>query len=321
MGMHKNYCFLRCEKNGKCNIKSLKVASSTMTEHAHEQHGGRGVFFAILAALSFTLMSLFGKVIGDHTSTDTILFSRFFISLILLTPWIVKNPKAVVTITKPMTMISRSLFTLSAFVCFFYALKFIPLSDALLLNNSFPLFVPIAVWVMTGHRTPHKVWLGIVLGFIGIALVLKPGSGFFQFASVIGLASGILSAIAIVLIRRLTKIAPVTQILFYNFLICSILTALFLPLGWQSFDRQALLFLIAVGIFGAAYQLFSTLSYAKTPVRITSPLMFLCILFGVVADWLLWHKIPDLFALIGMVCVIAGGIITIYFGQKEIIKK
>lgn len=292
-----------------------------MTEHLHEQHVGRGVFFAILAALSFTLMSLFGKIIGDLASTDTIIFFRFFISLILLTPWIVKDPKAVLHIAKPMTIISRSLFTLLAFVCFFYALKFIPLSNALLLNNSFPLFVPIAVWLMAGHRTSYKVWSGIVLGFIGIALVLQPGSGFFQFASVIGLASGILAAIAIVIIRRLTKIAPVTQILFYNFLICSILTALFLPLGWQSFDRRTFLFLIAVGVFGAAYQLFSTLSYAKAPVRITSPLLFLCIPFGVIADWLFWHKIPDLFALIGMACVIAGGVITIYFGQKEIIKK
>lgn len=287
----------------------------------HEQHIGRGVTFAILAAVSFTSMSLFGKIIGDKASTDMILFARFFISLILLMPWVIKNPKEALHLAKPVTIVTRSLFTLFAFASFFYALKFIPLSSALLLNNTFPLFIPIVAWFMGRHHTPHKVWLGIVLGFIGVGLVLKPGPGFFQIASIFGLASGILAAIAVVIIRGLTKTTPVTQILFYNFFICSVLTAIFLPFGWQEFDTYTFFLLLGVGFFGAAYQFFSTLSYAKTPVRITSPLMFLCIIFGVIADWLIWHKILDIITLAGMVCVIVGGIVAIYFGQKEIMRK
>lgn len=287
----------------------------------HEQHIGKGVTFAILAAVSFTLMSLFGKIIGDKASTDTVLFARFFISLVLLMPWVIKNPKEVFYLAKPVPIVIRSLFTLFAFACFFYALKFIPLSSALLLNNTFPLFVPIVAWVTGRHHTPHKVWLGIILGFIGVGLVLKPAPGFFQVASIFGLTSGILAAIAVVIIRRLTKTTPVTQILFYNFFICSIPTGILLPFGWQSFDTHTFFLLLGVGFFGAAYQFFSTLSYAKTPVRIASPLMFLCILFGVIADWLIWHKIPDVITLAGIICVIIGGIVTIYFGQKEIMRK
>ncbi len=287
----------------------------------HEQDIGKGVAFAILAAISFTVMSLFGKVIGDKVSTDTILFARFFISLVLLTPWMIKKPKEAFYLANRITIVSRSFFTLFAFACFFYALKFIPLSSALLLNNTFPLFVPIVVWFTARHPTPHKVWLGIILGFIGVGLVLKPAPGFFQFASIIGLASGILAAIAVVIIRRLAKTTPVIQILFYNFLICSVLTGVFLPFGWRSFDIHTFFLLLGVGFFGAAYQFFSTLSYAKAPVRITSSLMFFCIFFGVIADWLIWHKVLDIITLIGMIFVIIGGIVVIYFGQKEIMRK
>ncbi|HEY2811380.1 MAG TPA: DMT family transporter [Rhabdochlamydiaceae bacterium] len=287
----------------------------------HQQHIGRGVTFGILAAVSFTLMSLLGKIIGDKTSTDTILFARFAISLVLLLPWVIKNPKEALYAKNFLTIISRSFFTLVAFVFFFYALKFIPLANALLLNNTFPLFVPIIVWIIAKHRTSYKVWMGILLGFIGVGCVLRPASGFFQTASLIALASGILAAIAVVIIRRLTKTTPVIQILFYNYFICTLLTAVFLPFGWKSFDLQVFLLLLGVGLSGTAYQLFSTLSYAKTPVRITSPLMFLCIVFGVFADWLIWNKIPNIITLIGMLCVIAGGVITIYFGQREIMRK
>lgn len=59
---------------------------------------------------------------------------------------------------------------------------------------------------MGRHHTPHKVWLGIVLRFIAVGLVLKPAPGFFQVASIFGLASGILAAIAVTIIRGLTKL-------------------------------------------------------------------------------------------------------------------
>lgn len=299
----------------------LKSEKKRQSVFVHEQHIRKGVAFAILAAISFTSMSLFGKIIGDKASTDTILFARFFMSLVLVMPWVIKNPKEALHFAKPLTIVSRSFFTLAAFACFFYALKFISLSTALLLNNTFPLFVPIVAWLMGKHHTPYKVWLGIILGFIGVGLVLKPAPGFFQIASIVGLASGVLAAIAVVIICRLTKTTPVTQILFYNFLICSVLTGIFLPFGWQSLNTHTFFLLLGVGFFGAAYQFFSTLSYAKAPVRITSSLMFLCILFGVVADWLIWNKILDITALTGMICVIVGGIVTIYFGQKEIMRK
>src|SRR5258708_5706782 len=141
------------------------------TPSRHEQHIGLGATFGLLAAISFTLMSLCGKIIGDSASTDMIVFARFFISLILLMPWVIKNPKEALQASKPMSLIVRSLFTLAAFSCFFYALKFIPLSSALLLNNTFPLFVPIVAWFMVKSITPPKVWWGIILGFIGVGIV------------------------------------------------------------------------------------------------------------------------------------------------------
>lgn len=289
--------------------------------HMHKQHIGKGVTFALFAAISFTLMSLFGKIIGDRASIDMVLFARFFISLVLITPWVIKKPKEVLYLAKPSTIVTRSFFTLVSVACFFYALKFIPLSGALLLNNTFPLFVPIVAWFTGRHHTPYKVWIGISLGFIGVGLILQPASGLFQIASLVGLISGVLAAIAIVIIRQLTKTSPVTQILFYNFFICSLITGFLLPFGWQSFNTSIVLLLFGVGFFGAAYQFFSTLSYAKSPVRITSPLMFLCILFGIIADWLIWHKIPNGITLIGMFFVVVGGIIVVYFGHKEVIGK
>lgn len=287
---------------------------------AHKQHIGLGVLYAILAALSFSAMSVLGKVIGDGASTDIILFARFSISLVLILPWIIKDPKQLL-VTQPVQLLTRSFFTLSAFFCFFYALKYISLADALLLNNSYPLFIPFAAYFIHKAPTPHRVWIGILLGFIGVALVLKPDANFFKSASLIGLLAGIFAAIAGVLIRGLTKQFSTVQILFYNFFFCTLITGLILPFTWQSLSTDVLLLLLGVGILGASYQLFSTFAIAKAPIRLTASLTYLCIVFGVIADFFIWKNVPDNLDIIGMVCVICGGILTILLGRKLVKSK
>lgn len=284
----------------------------------HQQHIASGVIFAILASISFTLMSLMTKFIGDGASTGTIVFARFFISLIFILPWVIRHPKETLKIVQPFRMIFRTIFTLLALTSFFYILKFISLTEGLLLNNTSPLFVPLIVLITHRAKTPHKLWIGIILGFIGIGFVLKPGIHLFQPVALIGLASGIFAAIAYVIIRSLTKTRPILQILFYNFFICSLISGFFLLFSWRSFDFTTSLLLLAVGIFGSCYQFFSIFSIAKAPIRITSSLQFLSIVFGVLADFLIWNQTPDLYSLIGIILVILGGVLTIYFGQKEL---
>ena len=288
---------------------------------AHDQHLGSGVVFAILASISFTLMSLTTKFIGHRASTDMVVCIRFFISLILILPWVIKHPKDALTVTEPIKLIIRTLFSLLAIASFFYVLKFISLTESLLLNNTSPLFIPFLVWITHQTKTSYKIWIGVIVGFIGITFVLKPGVLLLQSASLIGLASGLFTAIAYVMIRTLTKTLPIIQILFYNFLICFCVSAVFLPFTWQPISLNVFGLLLIVGVLGLFYQFFSTLSIAKAPVRITSSLQLLSIVFGTLADFLVWKKIPDLLSAAGIFLVILGGIITIYFGQKELRQK
>ncbi|HEY5236206.1 MAG TPA: DMT family transporter, partial [Rhabdochlamydiaceae bacterium] len=239
-----------------------------ITDSQHKQHLPTSILFAVIAALSFSVMSLFGKIIGVRASIDTVLFARFAISLIVLIPWIIKRPHAALKVAHPKKLLWRSCFSLLSFACFFYALRFISLTDAIVLNNTFPLFVPLAALVHSQAKTSSKVWLGIIVGFIGILFVMQPDLYIFHPYSLIALASGIFGAIAIVMIRHLTKTVSTLQILFYYFVFNTVATAIVLPFKWQSLTSDVLLLLLGVGLCGALYQLFSTLCFAKAPVRL-----------------------------------------------------
>jgi drug/metabolite transporter (DMT)-like permease len=266
-------------------------------------------------------MTLFSKLLGTDVSTDTILFARFAMSFIVILPWIFKHHKTAFTFSQPLKIFLRSLLTLMGSACFFYSLKDISSTNALLLMNTYPLFIPLFLLALHKIHTPHKVWIGILIGFAGITLVLTPKALFSNAAFLLALSSGVLFAGSIIAMRFLSKSAPLLQILCYNFLIGTLASAVLLPWGWKSPSLQNCLFLLGVGVFGAIAYFISAIAYAKAPVRITAPISFLSIVLGMFADWWLWGITPDLLNSTGIFCVILGGILTIYFGQKEIMIK
>lgn len=277
-----------------------------------------GITFSVISSLSFALMSVLVKMIGHSLPSSMILFFRFLISLVLLLPWLLLDTSFSLKVTKPLLFLIRSIAPLLALACLFYIINYMPLVDALLLNNTTPLFVPLAALVISKVKTPKKVWLGVVIGFIGVIIVLNPGAAVLQIVSLLGLASGLFGAIAIVLIRVLSKTHGTKQMMFYYFLISTVVLLPFVIWKWQMpHHRQLWLLLLGVGIFGALYQWFATLAYRSAPVRLLSPLIFLTTLFGGIFDWLIWQQIPNRNVIFGALVIIAGVLISIYFGKKD----
>ena len=224
-------------------------------------------------------------------------------------------------LAQPIRYMIRIISALLALFLMFYALKFMPLMNALLLNNTAPLFVPIIAYFLTGAKTPHKAWLGIVIGFIGIALILHPNQQVFSNpASLIALISGILAALAIVQLRLVSKSSSVIQMLFYYFLVSTVVSGVVAAIQWQMPTAHLWWLLLGVGIFGALYQVFATWAYVAAPVRLVSPFMFFMVIFGGVLDWVIWGHIPSAVILIGAATIVIGSIVTIYFGKRIVIK-
>ncbi len=283
----------------------------------HVQHVPKAALYGILTSLALALISVFVKIVGERASIDTILFVRYWISFIIILPWALKKPRELLVIGAPGKLILRSAMSLLAIFTFFLSLKSIPVGDALVLNNTYPLFIPIIALVFHKIRTPHKMWYGIAIGFLGVIAALQPNPQSFTIGSLFALASGIFFAFAYVMIRFMTKAFSTVQILFYNFLICGLLTIPFLPIGWVHFNWEVGLLLVLIALLSVSYQFFSTIALSKAPARITSTFMYLSILFGVIADYLLWDIVPNTWSFVGIFLIILGGIVTIYFGQKE----
>lgn len=272
-----------------------------------------GVMLCVLGAMSLAVMGTFIKLIGNHVDEAFVLFSRFFISMVITLPFAMRESKDGVKITNWTLLLVRSIFGLGAMACFFYAISHMPLADAVLLVNTAPAFVPIVLFVMFRTRTRLIVWIGIFISLLGVLCVMRPGSGLFHPAAIIGAIGGLGAAIATVCLRRMMsngKNGPHTTLLFY-FTITSIIAFFFSFEGWKTPHGIDWFYLLMVGIFGALFQFALTFATRYAQIRVVSPTLLSTVIFSGIVDWGFWGQVPSVYSLAGAGFVVVGIIIVV----------
>ncbi len=289
-----------------------------------EQNLRLGIIFGLSSAFIFALMSQLVKILGPDVPVSMLLFFRFLISLVALVPFLIRDKDFKFNLIPPYPKmyLIRILCPMLALAIIFYSINRFEIVNVLLLQNSAPLFVPILAWLITGANTPHRVKLGILLGFIGIAIILNPTTNIFNdIYSMLPLFAGFMIALAIIYVRLIGKVNTPNQMFFYYFYITTVISGIFAVIQWKTPDTMdQWLLILAIGICGLFYQVLATYSYLKAPVRLMSPLVFMQTVFGGILDWIIWNNIPGISTIVGAVLVITGGVITVYFGM-HLVKK
>jgi drug/metabolite transporter (DMT)-like permease len=268
----------------------------------------RGALAMLGSALFFAGMGLAVKIASRSLPNTTVVFARNAIGLLALLPWAAARLgwRGLATRKLPEHLV-RALAGLASMYCFFYAIANMRLADAVLLNYSLPLFMPFIAQLWLGERFPARLWPGLLLGFLGIVLVLKPGSGLFNPIALFALASAALAALAQVGVRRLTESEPVTRIVLYFGAISTALSALPL-LGQRSAPAPSLWpLLLTLGALATAAQVLLTYAYAQAPAAQVGPFIYACVPFAAILDGVFLGQWPDAASIAGSLLVILAG--------------
>ena len=277
-----------------------------------------GVIFTLVSALCMAMMSVAAKHLATDISDDTILVSRFLVSLIIVMPFLLRRPQQLKCPRQHWALlITRSTTGLFSIALCFYCMRFMPVANAVLLMSSAPIFVPLLVWIMTGIKTHGPVWIGIAVSVVGVAIVLHPTHGTFNWFSIIGLLSGFFAAIAMVILRRLSKEVSANALLFYYYVVGLAILVVFLPHGWRNPQPADWWWMMAVGVFGMGYQWFLVTALKFTQIRIVAPLTLTGVVFSGMLSGIILHQVPGLWFWVGTVVTVVGIIIVINFTHRR----
>ncbi|GAB2611757.1 DMT family transporter [Novilysobacter erysipheiresistens] len=254
----------------------------------------------------FALMVIVIRFASESLHTFEVAFFRSFFGLIAALPLLLKHgPGLLRTQQLPRYAVRCVLGTLSMF-CGFWAIGHLPLAQAVSLSYSSPLFATIAAVLMLGEVVRARRWSAVVLGFIGVLVIVRPGTEGFSAGTLVAVSAAVISAIVAIQIKQLSHTEPADRIV--------ILTTLFwVPLSlipaltvWEWPQGITWLWVIAAGGLGTAGHMLWTRALAIGDVSALQPISFMQLPIVAVLAFFLFGEGVDRWTLVGAAIILGA---------------
>lgn len=249
----------------------------------------RAVAWMLLASVAFGSGSALVKWTAGQAGVATVIFGRSLVITLALLTWS-QLRGASLYVGNRRRMLWRCTVGLSAMTCYFYAVQQIPLSNAVTLQYTAPLFVALFSGAMLRERVSSLVYGCIALSFVGTVLIVSPSLRSVDIDALIALISGVLSAFAYLAVRGLRTSATPDGVVFWFALFCTLAT---LPLAASELPRLALpevLAITGVGICAGVGQTGMTRAYQAARAAYIGAFSYATVLVGGIYGWLLFHQ-------------------------------
>ncbi len=271
----------------------------------------RGPLCALGASLMMALMGGAVRMASTEIPNEMVVFLRNAFGLLALWPWIRRMGLPGLATDQWPGHLIRSLTGLSAMYCGFYAIARLDLAQAVLLNFSAPLYIAPIAWLWLGEAITGRLMLSALIGFAGVALILKPGTAPFSTDAAIGAFSGLLAGIAMVSLRSMAPSEPPVRAVVYFSAIGTVVSAVPLVWAWETPAPSTLLLMAAAGVFATLGQILLTTGYLLAPAARVAPYTYSTVIFAALIGWIFWHEVPDLLSTAGALLVCLAGILAV----------
>jgi drug/metabolite transporter (DMT)-like permease len=267
------------------------------------------------SAVTFTVMTLLIKFLGDDYPASVQTFYRQLAGLIVMLPMILPDVRGAFRTTRPGILLFRSGAGIIGVILAFYAYQELPLADANALSFTRTLWlVPLAIFVLKEPVGIRRISATIV-GFLGTLLMLQPsaqaGLGWPVAAA---LFSSFLFAFTIAGMKVLTRDHSTLVLMAWSSalgFLFSIPPALFV---WRWPTAVDLALLAAMGVLGTITQAMYIKGMALGDAAVMAPLDYTRLIFAVVLGFIAFGEIPNAMTMLGALVIIAS---TVYITFRE----
>jgi drug/metabolite transporter (DMT)-like permease len=274
------------------------------------------VLLTIISAFAYSALIALTKIVGQGISSNMIVVFRYGVTFFLFVPYLFFYKKESTQTALPMKHFIRSVFGFLGLVTTIIATRYISVPNAVLLSNTYPLFLPLLILIFEKKHLSKFMATGILIGFLGVAYILKPNSQIISGYAFLALSSGLFTALTMTYVRELAKTETISQINF-QFLCYSFLFAIFFSLlDFQIPTTSQLLGLLGIGLIGTLYQQTFLFALKFAHSIIVAPIFYLSIVFGALIEWYFDGVTPTLKTMIGCLLVFIGATITVIVGGQ-----
>ena len=269
----------------------------------------RGIFAMLAGAGLLTLSDAATKHLTENYPLGQVLCLRQLAALFFILPyaWIVTGTRAL-RIVDGRGQLVRGVLFLAGTIIVVVSLHHLPLSFVSVVLFSSPLFVAAISAPMLGERVYAYQWVAIAVGFVGVLLIVQPGTRGTEWIALLPVLGAFLNAVRDAFTRRLSQTDTSISILFWSGVVVCIGGAFTLPLGWKSIDANGGMWFLAAGLSNAAAQFLVIEAFRLGRAAVVAPFRYSGLLWAMLIGFLAWREVPDAWMVTGAVIVVGAGL-------------
>lgn len=277
----------------------------------------KGIFFIILSAFGFAVMSAFIKLSGDLPNIQKVFFRNLVAAIIAL--FLIIKHKGSLTGKKEnrKTLVYRSLFGTIGVILNYYAIDNLVLSDANMLNKISPFLVVVFCALILKEKINVKQISAIIVAFIGALFIIKPSFDIRVVPYIVGFLSAVFAALAYTFVRMLgNKEEYYTIVFFFSTFSLIVVLPMFI-LVYEPMTFSQFIYLILAGVFASLGQFGVTLAYKYAPAKEISIFDYSNIIFSAILSIFLFGVYPDSLSVVGYFIIFAAAFYMFLYNKQQ----
>lgn len=272
-----------------------------------------GILLFIGTIFCFGVMDTLIKYLSGAYDTWQVMFFRAFFALAPLAVLVARaGGISALRTQRPLSHIARALIGVAAVFCFFYSFGHMPLADVYAISFAAPLIITALSVPLLGEPVGPRRWTAVVVGFVGVMVMLRPGAGVVSPVAFVALAGTLFYALTMIFVRKLSRTESNAAIIFYFMATLAVVAGVAMVPVWRTPGPFDLILLIAIGIVGGIAQITMTQAFRLASPSLLAPFEYTGMIWAAGFGYLVFGDVPDRAIWIGSAIVIGSGLYILH---------
>ena len=271
-----------------------------------------GILLMTLGMFSLSVNDIIYKNLTMNFPVWEAVFFRAFSGSIISLYLVYHSGIGSIKTKKPVRHFVRAFSAVGCVVLYIFGIKYLLLLENIAVAHSAPIIAALLAVPILGEKIGLHRILAIIIGFIGVLVIVKPGTDLFQLKSLIPIGSALFMASVYLSTRSLMYTESSTSIVFYYSFALLLTSLIFFPSDFVIPDTFNLVLALSLGIMGSMGHYFMSQAAKHADVAVTSSFEYSSFVFVGVMGFLFFAEIPSLSIICGGILIIIGGIYVAY---------
>ena len=273
---------------------------------------------AIGATFFGSFMGACVKLLSDDLHPVIICFYRCLMGLIIITPFIIKNNFQALQTDNMRLQILRALINIISMICWFTAIGMMHLEKATALGFTTPLFTTVLAVIVLGEVIRFHRTAALLLGFIGILIIIRPGYMPFEFGTILMLIASFSFSFVLIFVKKLSATDSSLTIIFYHLLYMTPAFFILSLFYWQSINYNQLVIFSLMGASGLLSHWCLAQAFKMSDTTFVMPLQFTKLIWASLIGLFIFAEQPDIWTWVGGIIIFIS---VVYITYREAFRK